>query len=173
MEDSTKKSQMGQRMKQGKRRWSPIDTVILVLVLLAIGGAILRVVDMSRQDRLNRDDTMYLVSFVVDDIHTDVLAEIHGTDAVYLYEEEMLVGYVAMDSGTDIHAPLDIIPPREDAEENHVGAKGRLLCTTGTYLNGGLLIGKSGRYLIPGSVVKVRTDRALLTLRVTQISERP
>jgi hypothetical protein len=176
MEDSTKKSPTGQRMKQGKRRWSVIDTVILLLVLLAIGGAVLRVVDISRKDRLNRDETMYVISFTVDDTHPDVLAEIRGTDAVYLYEEEAFLGYVGMyrsENADDNLPALTIIPSKSDAAEGHVGAEGHLVCTTGTALNGGLLIGKSGRYLIPGSEVTVRTDRVLLTLRITEIRKLP
>ena len=172
MEDSTKKSPMGQRMQKGKRRWSVIDTVILLLVLLAIGGVVLRVVDISRKDRLNRDETMYVISFTVDETHPDVLAEIRGTDAVYLYEEEEFLGYVGMyrseNEGENTPA-LTIIPPKADAAEGRVGAEGHLVCTTGTVLNGGLLIGNSGRYLIPGSEVMVRTDRVLLTVRVTEI----
>ena len=49
MDNMTKKGADSQRTRQGKRHWSAMDTVILVLVLLAIGGLIFRVVDLSRQ----------------------------------------------------------------------------------------------------------------------------
>lgn len=174
MEDKSKMSPAGQRMKQGKRRWSAMDTVILVLVLLAIGGVVFRVVDASYRDRVKRDDKMYVIGFTVEDIHRDVLAELKGADAMYLYEEDAFLGYMGMfrDETTNTTSPaLEVIPPKADAQAGHVGATGHLVCTTGTAMNGGLLVGKSGRYLIPGSEVVVRTDRVLLTLRVTEIRE--
>ena len=167
-----KKNTDGRPVKSGNRHWSAMDTVILVLVLLAIGGLIFRVVDMSRKDRLTKDETMYVIRFTVEDTHREVLSEITGAEKVYLYEGDALVGYfgVYRDEATNMDSPaLTIVPPRGDAPEGHVGAEGYLVCTTGKAMNGGLLIGESGQYLIPGSEVAVRTDRVLLTLRVTEI----
>ena len=117
---------------------------------------------------------MYVIRFTVDDTHREILSEIVGADKVYLYEEDALLGYfgVYRDGTSNTDSPaLTIVPPKGDVADGHVAAEGYLICTTGTAMNGGLLIGESGRYLIPGSEVSVRTDRVLLTLRVTEIRQ--
>ena len=52
-------------------------------------------------------------------------------------------------------------------------AKGTLVCNNATPApNGGIQAGSSGRYMTPGSVLEVRTDRAVMTIRVTAVRER-
>ena len=51
-------------------------------------------------------------------------------------------------------------------------ATGILICNNATVsAGGGLMVGDSGRYLTPGSVLEVRTDRVLMTIRITSVRE--
>jgi hypothetical protein len=65
-----------------------------------------------------------------------------------------------------------ISPAPGASEDNRVTAKGCMFCTNATVAaGGGLRIGESGRVLVPGSELEIRTDRALLTIRITSINE--
>ena len=109
------------RMKKNKKRWSVVDTVIILLILVSVAGLVYRVVYAARKDA-DADPTMYRVS--------------HAED------------------------------------EARATATGVMICANATLSSGGgLQVGDSGRYLTPGSVLEVRTDRALLTIRVTSVRE--
>ena len=137
-------------MHKPKKRWSAMDTVILLLVLVAVAGLVYRVVYAARKDA-EADPTMYRVYFEVLETHENVLAEVEGFDAVYLYENDTRLGYIGVYLDT---------------------ATGILICNNATVsAGGGLMVGDSGRYLTPGSVLEVRTDRVLMTIRITSVRE--
>ena len=146
------------RRKGGQSRWSAVDTVILILVLLSIAGIVYRAVYIIRQDMNAAGKTKYVIDFVVEETHEDVLGEVREDDPVYLYEGDAVLGRIGLSDIT--HGARG---------ERYASATGSILCASGSMQNGALLIGTSGRYLTPGSVVTVRTDRALLTLRITDI----
>ena len=70
-------------MHKPKKRWSAMDTVILLLVLVAVAGLVYRVVYAARKDA-EADPTMYRVYFEVLETHENVLAEVEGFDALDL-----------------------------------------------------------------------------------------
>ena len=152
-----------------KKRWTVIDTVVVLLVLVAIAGAVYRVVYFARKD-MKKEPTPYRVYFDVLEIHEDILAEVKGFDAVYFYEDDIRLGYIGVyqDKNTGAYSPALTITPAE--EMYHVTATGILICNNAIPApGGGLRVEDSGRYLTPGSVVQVRTDRVLLTIRITSI----
>lgn len=154
-----------------KKRWTAMDTVVLLLVLVAVAGLVYRVVYAARKD-MEAEPAPYRVYFEVLETHKDVLAEVRGFDAVYLYEDDICLGYVGVyqDLATGEYTPALTVSPGE--EMNHVTATGILVCNDATIApGGGLRVGDSGRYLTPGSVLEVRTDRAILTIRITSIRE--
>lgn len=163
--------------RQTKRRWSALDTVIVLLVLVALAGIVYRVVYTARQKGADTTATMYKVDFEVAATHADVLEEIQGAEAVYFCENDVCLGYIAIsetDTG-DFNAALVTAPALDEEGTPIPGfetATGSMICTDGTLSNGGgsLLVGASGLYLTPGSEVEVRTDRALLHLRVVKIT---
>lgn len=161
-------------MSKPKKRWSAWDTVILLLVLLAVAGLVYRVVYEAHKEA-ETQPTMYRVYFEVLETHKDVLAEVKGFDAVYLCENNTRLGYVGVyqDKETGEYTPAITTAPAVGATgSNRVTATGILVCNNATLASGGgLRIGESGRYLTPGSVLEVRTDRAVLTVRVTSIRE--
>lgn len=154
-----------------KKRWTVIDTVVVLLVLIAVAGLVYRVIYTAHKD-MQEEPTPYRVYFEVLETHKDVLAEVKGFDAVYSYEDDIRLGYVGVyqDQTTGEYTPALTAFPGE--EENHVTATGIMVCNNATLApGGGLRVEDSGRYLTPGSVVEVRTDRAILTIRITSISE--
>lgn len=152
-----------------KKRWTAIDTVVVLLVLVAVAGLVYRVVYSARKDK-KAESTAYRVYFDVLETHEDILAEVKGFDAVYLYEEDIRLGYIGVyqDKTTGKYSPALTVTPTE--EMYHVTATGILVCNHAKPApGGGLRVENSGRYLTPGSVLEVRTDRAILTIRITSI----
>ena len=160
------------RTDKPKRRWSAVDTLILLLVLLSIAGLVYRVVYAA--GKKSAESTLYSVYFEVTEVHEDVLTEVEGFDTVYLYENSVRLGYIGKyrDEATgELSVFYDIAPAPGASGDDRVTAKGCMFCTTGTLAaGGGLRIGESGRILVPGSVLEIRTDRVLLTVRVTSIN---
>lgn len=161
-------------MKKTKKRWSAMDTVILLLVLVAVAGLVYRVIYAARKDA-EADPALYRVYFEVLETHKNVLAEVEGFDAVYLYEDDTRLGYIGVyqDTATgEYTAALNITPATGATGSHRVTATGIMICSNAVPASGGgLLVGDSGRYLTPGSVVEIRTDRALLTVRITSVRE--
>lgn len=164
---------MQTQTKQRKGRWSAVDTVILLLILVAVAGLVYRMVYAARHEAA-AERTMYRVYFEVLETHEDVLAEVRGFDAVYLYENGVKLGYIGVyeDTATGEYTVALTPTPAEGATgDGRATATGCMVCTDGTLSGGSLLIGDSGRYLTPGSEVEIRTDRAFLTVRITAIRE--
>ncbi len=159
-----------QPTKPRKGRWSAVDTVIVLLVLIAVAGLIYRVVYAARTQNEN-SRTMYRVYFEVAETHEDVLAEVAGFDAVYLHENGVKLGYIGVYEDTATGEYTVALTPTPTEASGMATAAGCLVCTDGVLKDGGLLVGESGRYLTPGSELQVRTDRALLTIRVTSVRE--
>ena len=154
-----------------KKRWTVIDTVVVVLVLVAVAGLVYRVIYSARKAQ-ETEATPYRVYFEVLETHKDVLAEVKGFDAVYSYEDDIRLGYIGVyqDQTTGEYTPALTASPTD--EMNYVTATGIMICNDATLApGGGLRVEDSGRYLTPGSVLEVRTDRAILTIRITSIRE--
>lgn len=156
--------------KTRKGRWSVVDTVIVLLVLLAVAGLVYRVVYAARTES-EKNNKMYRVYFEVSETHEDVLSEVAGFDAVYLYENDVRLGYIGVYEDTATGEYMVALTPDPTEKSDMATASGCLVCTEGVMRDGGLLVGESGRYLTPGSELEVRTDRALLTIRITSIRE--
>lgn len=158
-----------------KWHWSVIDTVILLLVLLAIGGVVYRVIAAVRREDSSTPNKLYDVYFAVDSIHENVLAEIECFDAVYLYENDIKLGYIGAyrnrETG-ETRPALDVSAGANPAGANMVAIQqGYMVCSAGTMTNGSLMIGEAGCYLSRGSVLEIRTDRVLMTIRILDIRE--
>lgn len=155
-----------------KRGWSVIDTVIVLLILAAITGVVYRVADAAQQSIATEERPMYAVYFSVEETHKDVLAEMRGFDALYDPEDGVKLGYIAAyedpDEG-DYKPALAIVPAINATGRDRVTASGCFICTEGTLTNGGLLVDGDDRYLTPGSELNIRTDRVILTIRITEI----
>lgn len=158
-----------------KGKWSVVDTVILLLAILVVGALVYRVVYAFESRIEEEPQTIYDVFFSVDQAHRDVLGEVIGFDPVYLYENDVKLGYMGVyrdveDDGYRV--ALTPLPADQNDTSEFIPAQGCFVCADAVMRDGGLLISGSGRYLTPGSVVEVRTDRAYLTLRITEIVPR-
>ena len=159
--------------RKGRRgRWSAVDTVLLLLVILAIAGVVYRTMVTIRKEDSAVIDTTYEVYFEVVENFEDTLAEIRGLDAVYLAENQQRLGYVGVykDVATGEHrVALTITPVAGDGGSARATAIGCMISSGNLMADGSLAIPGSDRYLTPGSELVVRTDRALFTIRVTGI----
>lgn len=153
---------------RGKLRWSAVDTLILLLVILVIVGCVLRVVYAANQE-VQKPSEQYLIKFTVSEIHKGIVAEIRPRDALYFYESDQRLGFLAVTQDPDtgeLVSTLDIEPVEGT---DLVAVTGWMLCFDGTMTDGGLYVEGSGRYLTPGTMVEVRTDRARFTVCITEI----
>ena len=158
------------KKSQNPKRWTAVDTVLLLMLLLAVGGILLRgFLPESSLGENGGEDMMsgpYYVDFAVAEIHPLVLGEINAFDPLYLYETGDLVGYVGVyDDGS---MALHTVNPLANGGST-VSAEGCMVCLEGMYRDGSLLVKGMDTYLSPGSILTLRTDRAVLTVEITAI----
>lgn len=152
-------------------RWSAVDVILILLVLAAVAGIAYRVYTVLSDKGEASNGRSYTVSFEVLPTHEDVLAEVEGFDALYLYENNSHLGYLPMFRNAEtgeITGPLEIRPA--DGPDT-VTATGCFICFNGTLSEGSLLVEGCGYYLTPGAEVTVCTERVMFTLRITGITE--
>ena len=153
-------------------RWSAVDTVILLLVVLAIAGVVYRALVTIRKENTAVQANTYEVYFEVDETYEDTLAEVRGFDAVYLVDNQHRLGYVGVykDLNSGEHrVAMTVTPVAGTQLANRATAIGCMICAGSLTEDGSLAIPGSDRCLTPGSELVVRTDRAILTIRVTGI----
>jgi hypothetical protein len=155
-----------------KGYWSAVDTVILLLVLASIGGIIYRVAMSISREESEVSDTVYEVYFQVEETHRNVLDEVKGFDPVYLYENDRLLGAMGATIDPETGAYMAVLTPAYIEGTELATATGCMVCKGSAVQNGGLLVEGTGRYLTRGGVLKIRTDRVLLTVKITEIIER-
>jgi hypothetical protein len=149
-------------------RWSVIDTAILLLILVAIAGIIYRIVITVTDD--GDVGTRCQVYFEVSETHRDVLDGIQGFDEVYLLENDMLLGSIGATSiDPETGKGVAALTPKNAEGSDMATATGCMVCRGTVTKGGSLLVGETGQYLSRGSVLTVRTDRAVLTIRITDI----
>lgn len=149
------------------RRWTMVDTVIVLMVVLAVAGAVIRGVMDRREEAALPAEGPFYVSFSVEEIHPAVLSEIEAFDPLYLYDEGVLMGYVGVydDGSLALHSVSQPLL----SHNGMVAAEGTMVCLEGVYQNGSLLVTGSDIYLTPGARLVLRTDRAMLTVEITEI----
>ena len=146
--------------------FSVIDVLIILLVLAAIVGIVYRVVMTVSDDAA--EGTVCRVYFEVSETHRDVLSELRAYDTVYLYENDMRLGMIGATMSEEGNtAPALTIVNSESGDT--ATATGCMVCRAVSVQDGSILVDGTGRYLTRGSVLEIRTDRVLLTVRVTDI----
>lgn len=188
-----------QKMKRGKRkttasdrerRWSAMDTVIVMLLFVAVVGVVLRVAVAywDAQDAGQANGVYYDVHFEVDAMFEASLDDIDGADAVYLLETGELLGYMGVE-GTSAdsdgegqvsdpnggeEAPSKKLYPRprvEGTDPDIVAADG-VICIEGKMVDGSLYSQNGEIYLSKGTELTVCTERVTFQIRVTDILSR-
>ena len=153
-------------------RWSVVDTVILLLVVLAIAGVVYRAMVTIRKENTTVHETTYEVYFEVEETYEETLAEIRGFDAVYLVDNQQRLGYIGVykDLNTGDHrVAMTVTPVAGTQLAGRATAIGCMISAGSLTEDGGLSIPGSDRCLTPGSELTVRTDREILTIRITGI----
>lgn len=175
MKSSTSEIRTTDQANARKGKWSVVDTVILVLAIIVVAALAYRVVYALGSRAEDEPQAIYDVFFSVEQAHRDVLDEFGGFDPVYLMENDVKLGYMGVyreAEGDGYRVALTPMPADKNDTSEFIPAQGCLVCTDAVMQDGSLLVTGSGRYLTPGSVVEVRTDRACLTLRITEIRPR-
>ncbi len=163
-----KKGKNEKRATKKSLRWTAIDTFILLLVLLGIAGVVVRsFVKLDGKSETEISGGPYYVEFTVQEVHADVLEEFCISDRFYLYETGELVGFLGYYA--DGERALKAGSPVSDGDGHLVTADGCLYCPEGRMENGGLLLEGVDSYLVPGAVLRLRTDRAVMTVEITRI----
>ena len=165
--DTPKATGEGETVAAKKRfRWTAVDSLILLMVLLVVAGAVVRGVLDRRPSHEKETAGPYYVDFAIEEIHPKVLGEIQPFDALYLYETGERLGYVGVyDDGTiALHT---VVSPVSSARS--VAAEGCMVCVEGVYQNGSLLVSGTNTYISPGAVLVLRTDQAVITVEITDI----
>lgn len=153
-----------------KRKWAAVDIVVILALLFAVLGVAMRGFFEKREPQDTTVGGPFDVYFTVEEIHSSVLEEISGFDMLYLHETGELVGYIGVYAdGTPAIASTGVLAlPGGD----WVSAQGCMVCLEGTMKEGSLLPYDMQRYISPGSVLTLRTERAVLTIQITKISVR-
>jgi hypothetical protein len=193
--DHDRKDAGTSRVRAGRKgRWSVVDAVILLLVVLCVVSAAVRVAYAYIQRDKNSANTqnLYDVTFEIEEVHRDVLASVSPFDALYLYDTGERIGYVGVyqDSEGNTRIALTVVGDSDrDSDSGRysysnsngengtyssdwVAATGCMVCVGGVIQDGCLPIDGSDLYLAPGSELTVCTERAMFTVRILTITAR-
>ena len=157
-------------VRERKRRWGAVDTLIVLALVLAVAGVIVRGFMEQRETPDVTQNGPFDVYFTVAEIHSSVLSEISGFDMLYDYETGNLMGYIGVYA--DGSAAINSTGVLAIAGGDWVSAQGCMVCLEGSMTDGSLLPYDADKYISPGSVLTLRTERAVLTVTVTDIVAR-
>ena len=162
-----KATEKGQRSRRTGARWTVLDTVIVLMVLLVVAGAVVRSLTRGDDKASAEDHGTYYVDFIIPEIHASVLEEIEAFDALYCYETGTLVGYVgAYDDGS---IALRTISLAVGGNGSTVSAEGSMVCLDSTLKNGSLLVPEMDTYLTPGTRLTLCTEKAVIVVEISSI----
>lgn len=164
------------KKKKGKeRRWSVADTVVALVVLLAIVGALGRLVFFGGDDAkaaIVGDGNTYCIEYTVDEIYEAAADSIKAQDGVYLMETGDRIGYIARyEDNTPVIKKYNIAGQNStDGEYIKVALEGIIFCDSAVMRDGCLYVADSGKYIAPGSQIAFVTETAVLNVRIASIS---
>ena len=141
------------------RRWTVIDTVLLLLALVVVLGVVFRAIDFFKDDDLRV--TRYHVYFTgVQEVYHTVPDQIGERDNLYLYGTRTRLGYIES---------ANVLCGEKDHYQN-VTFSGYFTVDDGVLEDDGRLSIQDGEaYLKVGENVVVCTDRVALEIRVDAI----
>lgn len=161
-----KNAEKTKRSHQKGMRWTVIDTVIVLMVLLAVAGAVIRGVWNIGEDEAN-DGGTYYVNFTIPEIRASVLGDIAAFDTLYDYDTGKLVGYVgAYEDGS---IALRTVSSLSNGNSASVVAEGTMVCLDSIMTDGSLLVRGMDTYLTPGTRLTLRTERAIVVIEISGI----
>ncbi len=162
----------------GKERYSALDIVIVFLLLVAVAGIGFRWVSGALDtEAVAEIGENYFVSFKISETSRYVLEDLRGSvpetdagadasplryEAVYAADGGYFLGDLSMNT-----LKINVLPAGTTLPDRAVGT-GKLLCK-GVMENDSLRVQGSDRYLSVGSELAVRTERVVLTIKITQI----
>ncbi len=158
----TMKNERPPRRRGKKNEFTAVDTVVLLFVLLTVFGAVFGWVYQTTNDERDLErEVSYAVVFRVGEIHRDVVNGLSDKDALYVAEDDCLVGYL---NGT-----LTAEDETDTSDTDLVSATGNMICT-GNMTGGSLKVGGTDRVLTPGDILYLRTERVIFTIEILEIT---
>lgn len=169
------RSAKADKKKNKTRRWSAADTTVVILVVLALAGLVVRLIVSGGKDLSDYkgDGATYAVEYTVDEIYEDAVDSIRALDTVTLVETGDSIGYIAP---YDDYAPviskmyIDGDASIKDSEFLKVSVEGTFFCNNATMKDGCLLVADGGKYIAPGSQVQLATPTAILDVKIVKIT---
>ena len=164
------------KKKTKNRRWSASDTVVVIVIVLALAGIVGRLIVFGGKDLTDYkgDGVTYAVEFTVDEMYKDTVDSIKAMDTVTLLETGDSIGYVAP---YDDYAPAiktELIANEGNAKDGQFVkvaiSRGTFFCNNATFKDGCLLVADGGKYIAPGSQVQIATPTAILDIKIIKIS---
>ena len=147
--------------KGKKSEFTAVDAVVLLLVLVAVVGAVFGWVYQALDNGSELDESAtYAVTFRISETHGDVVDGLAVGDAVYLLEDGSFLGYLRDD--------LSVCDVTDAAYADRVTGTGSMVCL-GNISGRSLELGEGGRCLTPGDTLLVRTEREFLTIDILEI----
>ena len=140
-------------------RWTVIDTVLVLLAVVAVAGLIYRAVDFFRDNRYEMQYYVYITG--TQSVNYTVPSQIGQQDDVYLYGSDVRIGYVKAEH----------VVCSEPDQNGNVTFYGYLTVDQGEMENGRLSILDGTAYLASGENVVICTDRVALSVHIDFIAE--
>ncbi len=146
----------------GKGRFTAVDTVLLILVVVLLVGTVAGWVWQTVvADEATEEGITYAVSFRIASTHRQVTEGLSVGDRLYSTSGEF-IGYLRDD--------LAVYDDSEAELANRVTGTGSMVCVG--HMDGrSLRVGDVERYITPGDTLKIHTEREILTVYILKISE--
>ncbi len=150
------------RSPRARSEFTAVDTAILLLVLLTLGGTIFGWVYQSlTADEAVEDGTTYAVTFRIASTHRRVTEGLAAGDKLYDSDGNFL-GYLRDD--------LTVSDDTDARLSDRVVGNGSMVCS-GRLDGRSLLIGDMDHYLTPGDTYCIHTEEEILTVYILKIDE--
>jgi hypothetical protein len=140
-------------------RWTVIDTVLVLLVVIAVAGVVYRAVDFFRNNQYEMQYYVYVTG--TQSVNYTVPEQIGEQDDVYLYGTDVRIGYMKAEH----------VVCSEPDQNGNVTFYGYLTVDQGEMEDGRLSILDGTAYLTSGEDVVICTDRVALSVHVDFIAE--
>ncbi len=167
--------QTEQYISKTNRRWTMVDTIILLLFLIVFIGTFFRWAYgvVTETDMADSGNNHHIV-FEIRPTHGEVMAGLSEKDALFLVEGGDYLGYVCEHS-------LVLLPETEVAgtgsettieTTKFVSGRAAMLCRGESQgRDGSILIAGTDRVITPGDEFWVRTEREIFLLYVVEIHD--
>ena len=147
------------QLSKKPRRWTVIDTMLVLLAVVVVAGVVYRAIDFFRNSRYEMQYYVYVTGTQA--VNYTVPEQIGQQDDVYLYGTDVRIGYIKAEH----------VVCGEPDQNGNVTFYGYLTVDQGEMEEGRLSVLDGTAYLTAGQDVVICTDRVALSVHVDFIAE--